>query len=184
MNANDETVTQCSDGSWCCGTSSNTTDCCNQGKGVWIVDGEATTLRPSASSDAPSSSLSVTATASTTSGANPPSKTSSTSPAAIIAIVTAAVIGTFVMVMGVVCCLMGRGRGRRYQLRSYGNRTLIRPSELDARNDHDGLHVVSSVPASRREQLYTISELEQPNVMIELEEKAKEPVVEIREGVT
>ncbi|KAL0934905.1 uncharacterized protein CTRU02_209496 [Colletotrichum truncatum] len=39
----DVLVTQCADGSYCCGNDQNATECCKLGKGVRIVDGEVIT---------------------------------------------------------------------------------------------------------------------------------------------
>lgn len=45
----DVVVTQCEDGSYCCGNNDNTTECCVSGKGVRIVDGQVVTASSSSS---------------------------------------------------------------------------------------------------------------------------------------
>ena len=62
---NDEQVTQCSDGSYCCGGTNNgiAAACCNGGQGVWIVNGEETSVNPNAPA-APSNAPSSTTTSS------------------------------------------------------------------------------------------------------------------------
>ena len=61
----DVQVTQCSDGSYCCGSTANgiASACCNGGQGVWIVNGEETSVNPNASA-APSNAPSSTTTSS------------------------------------------------------------------------------------------------------------------------
>ena len=57
---NDVQVTQCSDGSYCCGSNANgiASACCNGGQGVWIVNGEETSVNPNASAASSSTTTS------------------------------------------------------------------------------------------------------------------------------
>ena len=56
----DVQVTQCSDGSYCCGSNANgiASACCNGGQGVWIVNGEETSVNPNASAASSSTNTS------------------------------------------------------------------------------------------------------------------------------
>ncbi len=47
--ANDQRVTQCPDGSFCCGKGSNASDCCDRGRGVYLVNGTISSKTPSPS---------------------------------------------------------------------------------------------------------------------------------------
>ncbi|PMD18304.1 hypothetical protein NA56DRAFT_751593 [Hyaloscypha hepaticicola] len=47
MDTNDEHVTQCSDGSFCCGIEAGAKACCANNEGVWIVNGTTTNVNPS-----------------------------------------------------------------------------------------------------------------------------------------
>ncbi|KAL8868120.1 MAG: hypothetical protein Q9174_005203 [Haloplaca sp. 1 TL-2023] len=58
----DQQVTPCSDGSYCCGDGSLGSDCCNEGRGVFIRDG--TTQRENPSATATNGASSATASAS------------------------------------------------------------------------------------------------------------------------
>ena len=60
MSASDEMVTPCPDGSYCCGQ--NATDCCNDKKGVWIVNGTTTNVNPASATKTSSSSTTQTPT--------------------------------------------------------------------------------------------------------------------------
>ncbi|KAL8926539.1 MAG: hypothetical protein Q9208_002866 [Pyrenodesmia sp. 3 TL-2023] len=55
---NDEQVTPCTDGSYCCGDGSLGFDCCNEGRGVFVRDGTTQNANPSSTSasSTPSSS--------------------------------------------------------------------------------------------------------------------------------
>ena len=44
----DTVVTQCSDGSYCCGN--NATSCCSNRQGVWVLNGTTTHVNPYAAS--------------------------------------------------------------------------------------------------------------------------------------
>ena len=55
---NDVQVTQCSDGSYCCGSNGIASACCNGGQGVWIVNGEETSVNPNASAASSSTTTS------------------------------------------------------------------------------------------------------------------------------
>ena len=44
-----EAVTQCEDGSFCCGPQAEARGCCNSGQGVWIKDGKETRSNPALS---------------------------------------------------------------------------------------------------------------------------------------
>ena len=55
-------VTQCDDGSFCCGIGNNGSTCCSQGKGVWMVDGKETSVNPNKTSSAAASSSVTPAT--------------------------------------------------------------------------------------------------------------------------
>ncbi|KAL8846924.1 MAG: hypothetical protein Q9221_008012 [Calogaya cf. arnoldii] len=57
----DSTITQCQDGSYCC-DHKNTT-CCDRGDGVWIKDGEPTTINPDTPQTTPDSPILSSATA-------------------------------------------------------------------------------------------------------------------------
>lgn len=46
MVLSDERVTACENGSFCCGMGPNSSKCCNQGKGVWVVNGITTDKNP------------------------------------------------------------------------------------------------------------------------------------------
>ncbi|KAL8688903.1 MAG: hypothetical protein Q9218_005300 [Villophora microphyllina] len=60
-------VTQCSNGSYCCGVGSNANECCSTGGGVWIAkNGHTTSVNPSATTGAAASSSSTTTTSSST----------------------------------------------------------------------------------------------------------------------
>ena len=78
---NDVTVTQCSDGSYCCGTKANS--CCSANQGVWLVSGTTTDVNPYATSSttASVSALSPIFTPSfsrTAAGVSAPSSSSAT----------------------------------------------------------------------------------------------------------
>lgn len=67
-------VTQCDDGSFCCGIGTNGSTCCAQKRGVWMVDGKETNMNPNTTSAATSSP-------SSTSSPSPTSSPASTSAA-------------------------------------------------------------------------------------------------------
>ncbi|KAI4284400.1 MAG: hypothetical protein L6R38_001453 [Xanthoria sp. 2 TBL-2021] len=64
---NDEQVTPCSDGSYCCGDGSLGSSCCNQGRGVFVRDGTTQAANPT-STPASSSSLQSPSGSPTTTG--------------------------------------------------------------------------------------------------------------------
>ncbi|KAI4097973.1 MAG: hypothetical protein LQ339_006634 [Xanthoria mediterranea] len=63
---NDEQVTPCSDGSYCCGDLSLGYSCCNQGRGVFIKDGTTQATRPTSTPASSPSSQSPPASTTTT----------------------------------------------------------------------------------------------------------------------
>lgn len=72
----DVTVTPCDDGSYCCGNGTLAENCCNDKKGVFVIDGITTDVNPSSTSKSASS----TSSASTSSSASPSTSASPTSP--------------------------------------------------------------------------------------------------------
>ncbi|KAL8798939.1 MAG: hypothetical protein Q9182_006261 [Xanthomendoza sp. 2 TL-2023] len=70
-------VTQCQDGSYCCGTGTTANNCCAQGNGVWIAkDGHTTNVKPTSTSSTISRSSAVASstlsTSQTTTSTTPP----------------------------------------------------------------------------------------------------------------
>ncbi|KAI4222344.1 MAG: hypothetical protein LQ349_007648 [Xanthoria aureola] len=111
---NDEQVTPCSDGSYCCGDLSLGSSCCNQGRGVFLKDGTTQAARPtstpasSPSSQSPSASPTTTgfltgtttkAASSTTLVTSPPR--SSINGGAIAGIVVGALAGILLLLVAV-----------------------------------------------------------------------------------
>lgn len=65
-------VTQCTDGSYCCGNGQNATECCDSGRGVRIVNGQVvTSTAPESSSTTFTSLISVTSPTSTSFSTTP-----------------------------------------------------------------------------------------------------------------
>ncbi|KAL8693630.1 MAG: hypothetical protein Q9218_001588 [Villophora microphyllina] len=79
---NDEQVTPCADGSYCCGDGSLGYDCCSQGRGVFVRDGTTQKANPTATSSSAASSqtpLAVSTTTATAAGVTT-SSTAGTTP--------------------------------------------------------------------------------------------------------
>ncbi|KAG6986709.1 hypothetical protein G7Y79_00073g098080 [Physcia stellaris] len=74
---NNVALTVCDDGSLCCGTKTNGSTCCIEGKGVWMVDGKETTVNPNATVSTSTSALPAS-TSSASTAANAAESTSST----------------------------------------------------------------------------------------------------------
>jgi len=79
--AEDVPITVCNDGSYCCGNTAASESCCQNGLGVWIVNGEETSSNPNGS--ASSNSAIHTATSSILSSTALASDAASSSPSAI-----------------------------------------------------------------------------------------------------
>jgi len=47
VKGNNVDVTQCDDGSFCCGVGTNGSTCCTEGRGVWMKNGKETKVNPS-----------------------------------------------------------------------------------------------------------------------------------------
>lgn len=119
---NDEQVTPCSDGSYCCGDGSLGSSCCNQGRGVFVRDWTTQAANPT-STPASSSSLQSPSGSPTTTGLPAgPTRTTASSPApatssprsnvnagAIAGIVIGGLAG-IVLLLGAVWFLCFRGR--------------------------------------------------------------------------
>ena len=75
----DVTVTPCGDGSYCCGNGTLAEKCCNDKKGVFVVDGGNPDVNPSSTSKAASSTSAVSKSTSSSSS----SSSSKISPALI-----------------------------------------------------------------------------------------------------
>lgn len=57
VKGNNVEVTECDNGSFCCGVGTNGSTCCTEARGVWMVDGKETNANPSTTfSTAPSPS--------------------------------------------------------------------------------------------------------------------------------
>lgn len=53
MAGTDVDVTQCDDGSFCCGAATNGSSCCAEGRGVFMVDGKESRVNPNKTSTTP-----------------------------------------------------------------------------------------------------------------------------------
>ncbi|KAL8991591.1 MAG: hypothetical protein Q9169_007826 [Polycauliona sp. 2 TL-2023] len=76
---NDEQVTPCSDGSYCCGDGPGGASCCNDGRGVFLNNGTTQAARP-ASTPASSATLQSLPASTTTTGASVGSTANAASP--------------------------------------------------------------------------------------------------------
>jgi hypothetical protein len=87
-NASEQYVQQCGDGSWCCETSKhlNSTQqakvnaCCDQGKGMFVVNGKVTSVNPSGTSSISGASATAKASPSSTRASATPATSSSAAP--------------------------------------------------------------------------------------------------------
>lgn len=95
-------ITECQDGSFCCGY--NNTNCCSQSQGSFIVDGQVTTSKPSLSSTS-----SFTASATSSAIASTSSKSSSNT-GAIAGGVVGVVVG-LLLVLGALWFFLRRRKG-------------------------------------------------------------------------
>ncbi|KAE9971349.1 hypothetical protein EG328_005710 [Venturia inaequalis] len=96
-------LTQCQDGSLCCGY--NNTNCCSRSQGSFIVNGQVSTSNPS------SSTTTTTGTSATSSPASSSPSTSSRNTGAIAGGVVGGVVGLLVVLGAVWWGLRGRKRG-------------------------------------------------------------------------
>lgn len=130
-------ITACDDGSYCCGFKEDGSNCCSQGKGVWMVDGKETTVNPNATASASTSPSSTPAALSgntepdTVTGA--PSRKNNT--AAILGGVVGGVAG-LALIAGLLWWLfryrpLGRTRDLPTTKMGYG----YPPEELDQANE-------------------------------------------------
>ncbi|KAF2232045.1 hypothetical protein EV356DRAFT_506250 [Viridothelium virens] len=207
MSANDEMLTQCPDGSWCCGQNSGAQDCCNQGQGLWIESGVVTDARPSITSPTPKSPSNSPMRSTSTSALSQPLSISSvegssstpspimSTPVAsvvsnvaprshdtsvIIAIVMGVLIGTILIVGGLVGFFwMWRKRLRQQKEISIEEQNPALLPELDASRRRGELSEMSENPKFDRLQLCTSGSTERSVTILELDGRAKSPPVEI-----
>ncbi|KAF2713064.1 hypothetical protein K504DRAFT_449824 [Pleomassaria siparia CBS 279.74] len=76
----DVIITECDNGSICCGDSAAGKPCCQQGKGVFLVGGKVFSTDPNAKSTAPTSSSSTATSIATSSASTPTNDAQSTGP--------------------------------------------------------------------------------------------------------
>lgn len=111
----DSTITQCPDLSYCCGDKN--TICCKQGNGVWIKDGEPTTINPNTTQTISGSAILVTATAPAallpTPVPPPPSEPAALSKGAIAGIAIGAVGWVVILALALLFFILRRKRRRR-----------------------------------------------------------------------
>ncbi|KAL8822850.1 MAG: hypothetical protein Q9191_006420 [Dirinaria sp. TL-2023a] len=126
----DQPVKKCPDESYCCnGDNTNATQCCEQGNGLWIVDGQVTNKNPNATTSSTTTSssssahptvtiLNSPAEQNTTSAAAPSSQNNSSgggesNAGAIAGGVVGGVVALGIIIGGVLLLLRRRRRRRR-----------------------------------------------------------------------
>ncbi|KAI4227356.1 MAG: hypothetical protein LQ349_006719 [Xanthoria aureola] len=111
----DSTITQCPDLSYCCGDKNTT--CCEQGHGVWMKDGEPTTINPNATQPTSTSAILASATSPATSlptpVPSPPPKPPALSKGAIAGIAVGAVGWVVILAIALYSFILRRKRRRR-----------------------------------------------------------------------
>ncbi|KAL8668527.1 MAG: hypothetical protein Q9168_006847 [Polycauliona sp. 1 TL-2023] len=112
----DMLITECSDLSYCCGDKNTT--CCDQGNGVWLKDGEPTTINPNSTRTTTDAATLASTTASdavqTVTVSSPHSKsTNGLGKPAIAGIAVGAVAGAAILALSIWLFLHQRKRRRR-----------------------------------------------------------------------
>ncbi|KAL0945031.1 uncharacterized protein CTRU02_202918 [Colletotrichum truncatum] len=136
MSENDVQVTECTNGSFCCGADKDAQTCCNEGRGLWIVNGQVTNSTASASPSTPP----TTSPASSSSPSTMP--TSSSTPEATTSNDTAKTIGGAVggtlggiAVLSLVAFYLYRRRRTRSNA-NQGESANTAYSQLDSKTHH------------------------------------------------
>lgn len=128
------TITQCTDGSYCCGNGTIGQPCCDQRKGVFLLNGDIVSANPStatgtATASSATKSSSITSSSFNITSASPPSLplATSSSPSAspspdesssgkMIGIIVGAVLGTaLILTMGFAISLLKNSRRKLRQ---------------------------------------------------------------------
>ncbi|KAL8861908.1 MAG: hypothetical protein Q9178_001777 [Gyalolechia marmorata] len=105
----DNRITECPDQSYCCDYRNTT--CCQQGNGVWIENGQPTTIKPNATQ----ATTVLTTPISTTAPADrppPPPQSTGLAGGAIAGIAVGAIAGTIISALAIWLCIL-RPRKRR-----------------------------------------------------------------------
>ncbi|KAF6831719.1 hypothetical protein CMUS01_07235 [Colletotrichum musicola] len=120
MNQANVLVTECSDGSFCCGNGPSARKCCESGKGLNIVDGQVVTSvnGSSASRSASVSATSGLAAATLTTSTTPISSASAieTTSATLIGSAVGGSVGTMLLAAGVFGLFMYRRRQNKKRM--------------------------------------------------------------------
>ena len=112
----DASITACSDGSYCCGTGDAAILCCAEKRGVFVVDGATTSVRPSSTASAsasPAGFAASTGSSPTASAAEIQRDHKGVSGGTIAGIVVAAVVGTSLIWLVVLVLLRRSSRSRK-----------------------------------------------------------------------
>lgn len=131
LSGGDISITQCKDGSYCCGNGTIGQPCCDQRKGVFLMNGDIVTSNPftatitaTASSATKSSSTASYSSASTSSSppnlplaisSSPPSPDTSPSGRKTVIIVSAFLGTALILTMGFTIFLIKKSRRKRPQ---------------------------------------------------------------------
>ncbi|KAL8921754.1 MAG: hypothetical protein Q9172_003837 [Xanthocarpia lactea] len=106
----DNRITQCPDQSYCCDYRNTT--CCQQGNGVWIENGQPTTIKPNATQATTVSTTPISATAPADRPPPPPQSTG-LAGGAIAGIAVGAIAGTIIPALAIWLYILRPRRRRR-----------------------------------------------------------------------
>ena len=158
LNGTDQHVTPCNDDSFCCGVAN--TACCDQGRGVWIVNGTTTRVNPNATAADPTSDTTSNSTSNTTvpgtasNSTNPAPESSAISGGAIAGIVIGVLAG--VLAIALVIWLLARRRYRRQLNSPHETEPQPQASPLPEKSyrqqEKDSITPTAEMPGSEQRQ--------------------------------
>lgn len=113
LSNNDITITPCRDGSYCCGNGTMAQECCDDRKGIFLLNGDIVSSNPSAATSTTTAFSSLNLPRATSSSPSSPDKSSS---ARTIAIIVGTVLGAaHILAMGFAIFLLKKSQHKPSQ---------------------------------------------------------------------